>query len=637
VATGCGGGAGGGGGTDTGGGGGGGGGSDSGGGGGAAVEGALFVLDPGCRIPVTVTYAPTAVGDIYGALIVESVRAPQTEEEADRGELPVFLEDPVHWKQIVYLHGEAERKQGALLVRPRSYDFGYVHPDAAEEEEPARIELANLGNGDITLTDLYLSSSCGSEFSIVTGYTPGTVLPEETSTLVEVAYTPTSTDAAYCQLVITSDDPANAEVDVTLTANAGSDPENVPPTVYIRQPDNGYRYSAIRPLRMELNIFDVNQPATSLVCKVKSAVLGEVSIANCAASDESGHVFIDIPAENFTTGTDTLFVTVTDGSQTSAYASVSVLVNSDYPADDDDGDGYGLTGEFIDCDDSNILSYPEAAELYDGQDNDCDNVADEGTEGSDDDGDAYTEVDGDCNDFSDDVYPGAPERGDALDNDCDGKVDEGTSLSDDDGDGFAEVNNDCNDNDPNVGPTAPEVCDGVDNDCDGLRDSADGCVSVDSEPTIIGAAVRPDQNACEEGDVVTIDTRAFDADGDALTYAWSDDCSNTFDNPAAPVVNWTCPEVPSNVSRSKCNIYALVGDGVTQTWAVEPVIVYPNGHGLYEPYTRVVIEERSCSTTGGSPVGSAGYVLGRRRGGPAAAPGAVDARGRRPAGRARSR
>jgi len=564
----------------------------------------VFILDPGCTIPVQVTYTPTQPGEMYGALLVETVQQEQGEDESS--ELPDYLRDPVHWKQMVYLHGESTASQGALVVRPRAYDFGFVHPSDVANMRPARIEVANVGEGDVTLTSAELDSGCDPAYSINYMFPAGTVLEGGASTLVEVAFRPTDTDAAYCQLFIRSDDPANARVDVNFSGNTGTDTKNEPPTVFIRTPQTGFRYNAIRPLRLELNLFDVNQPAPTLVCKVKSAIVQETIIASCTAPDESGHVFVDIPAENFRTGVDTLTVTVTDASQASAYASVSVLVNADYPSDDDDGDGFSPSAETnADCDDHNPLTYPQAAEVFDALDNDCDGVADEGTNGYDDDGDGYAEAQGDCNDYDRNTYPGAPERGDALDNDCDAVVDEGTSLYDDDGDGFAEVNNDCNDSNPNVNPSAREVCDSLDNDCDGLRDSADGCVATDSQPVIVGDALRAEQNACETGDTVRMDVLVFDADGQTPTYQWQDDCDMTFDNAAAPVVNWTCPEVGRGSSGKRCNIYVIAVDpDGNQAWAFDPIEVRPKGFGLYDPYSQLVeATSGGCSALGGSGTG----------------------------------
>ena len=119
---------------------------------------------------------------------------------------------------------------------------------------------------------------------------------------------------------------------------------------------------------------------------------------------------------------------------------------------------------------------------------------------TDDDGDGVTTCDGDCDDTDAEVSPDALEVLDGKDNDCDGEVDEETDLVDDDGDGFAEVDGDCDDTDPEVHPDAVEVWyDGVDGDCDehsdydADRDGQDttavgGLDCDDAEPTTYAGA-----------------------------------------------------------------------------------------------------------------------------------------------------
>jgi hypothetical protein len=89
-----------------------------------------------------------------------------------------------------------------------------------------------------------------------------------------------------------------------------------------------------------------------------------------------------------------------------------------------DGDGDGVTLADGDCNGADALVHPGAAEVDNGYDDDCDGVADDGTDTADGDTDGYAIAEGDCDDTRADVYPGAPELLDARDNDCDLQVDE---------------------------------------------------------------------------------------------------------------------------------------------------------------------------------------------------------------------
>ncbi len=173
---------------------------------------------------------------------------------------------------------------------------------------------------------------------------------------------------------------------------------------------------------------------------------------------------------------------------------------------DVDGDGFGADGQDPqevcggegmamvggDCDDKNPEVHPQAEEVCDGIDNNCDRDVDEGvlrTWFPDRDGDrhgrqdapgiescaapmeGYIDNSDDCDDWDSTVYEGAPQVGDDIDHDCDGFVD-----YDEDGDGRSsflqgEGGSDCNDGDFYVQDPALDIAgDDWDNNCDGAID-----------------------------------------------------------------------------------------------------------------------------------------------------------------------
>ncbi len=200
---------------------------------------------------------------------------------------------------------------------------------------------------------------------------------------------------------------------------------------------------------------------------------------------------------------------------------------------DDDADGYGdphdgqeacerpdgWLADSNDCDDADATVHPDAEEVCDGVDNDCNGVVDDGdgdTWYADTDGDGYGDItaallactqpsghvadDTDCDDGDGAVHPGAEEVCNGVDDDCDGEADGSAATdvsawyADTDGDGYGDPavsqdacdqptgyvddDTDCDDTDARAFPGGTELpYDGVDGDCDGTSDydrDADG-------------------------------------------------------------------------------------------------------------------------------------------------------------------
>lgn len=152
--------------------------------------------------------------------------------------------------------------------------------------------------------------------------------------------------------------------------------------------------------------------------------------------------------------------------------------------EDNDEDGFSSPD---DCDDNNDTIYPDAPELCDGIDNNCNGVVDDitNTYWVDGDGDGfgdpvfpldliacstptgYSDNSDDCDDADATVYTGATELCDGKeDNDCDGVVP--ANEIDNDGDGFSGCEGDCDDSDTTVYPGATDVPENsIDEDCNG--------------------------------------------------------------------------------------------------------------------------------------------------------------------------
>ena len=168
----------------------------------------------------------------------------------------------------------------------------------------------------------------------------------------------------------------------------------------------------------------------------------------------------------------------------------------------------GYVSNNSDCNDANNFVYPNANEICNGIDDDCDTFIDEGVQTTyfaDADGDGfgnalaslmacsppagYVVNATDCNDNNSSIRPGVVEICNNIDDNCNGLIDEGvlnTYYFDGDTDGFGNINltttgcvlpsgyvsnfNDCNDANANVFPNATEICNGIDENCNGAID-----------------------------------------------------------------------------------------------------------------------------------------------------------------------
>ncbi|MDG1478412.1 MAG: MopE-related protein [Myxococcota bacterium] len=134
----------------------------------------------------------------------------------------------------------------------------------------------------------------------------------------------------------------------------------------------------------------------------------------------------------------------------------------------EDLDEDGFSPAEGDCDDGRDTVYPDAEEICDGRDNDCDDEL--GEDEVDEDYDGYLLCSGDCDDLNEAIYPGAEEICDDEDTDCDGVIQD---RLDADSDGYSLCSGDCDDTTAVASPGNPELCDLIDNNCSGDVDDID--------------------------------------------------------------------------------------------------------------------------------------------------------------------
>ncbi|MCB9762182.1 MAG: hypothetical protein H6739_20450 [Alphaproteobacteria bacterium] len=265
---------------------------------------------------------------------------------------------------------------------------------------------------------------------------------------------------------------------------------------------------------------------------------------------------------------------------------------------DNDGDGWPACEE---CDDGDAAINPDALEVCDDVDNDCDGDIDDDDDGVDTSTGAlfYADVDGDgygdpsdvieacdapsgyvsdntdCDDGDAAINPSATEICDGIDNDCDGDVDDddasvdtstgSTWYLDSDSDGYGDAdatldacdqpsgyvadNNDCDDGANAVNPGATEYCDSIDNNCDGTVDedsAADASTwYADADSDTYGDPSSSDVACDQPSGYVSDNTDCDDSDG-AINPAATEVCDGddndcdglTDDDSAADVSTW---------------------------------------------------------------------------------------------------
>ncbi len=231
------------------------------------------------------------------------------------------------------------------------------------------------------------------------------------------------------------------------------------------------------------------------------------------------------------------------------------FVECAYNASTWEGDSSVIGGD--DCNDSDGTVYPDASELCDGLDNDCDNILSDGE--LDDDGDGYVECtidtngwDGnatiiggsDCSDTDASVFI---EQSWYIDTDNDGfGSPDFEAVTCEQPNGYILDDTDCNDEDASVYPNAPELCDGQVNACgntipsDETDDDGDGFVECfidsagwDGSATVIGG------EDCDDADYYEFPGQVWFADTDNDSFGDANSTSLSCEQPYYTTIDST--------------------------------------------------------------------------------------------------
>ena len=290
---------------------------------------------------------------------------------------------------------------------------------------------------------------------------------------------------------------------------------------------------------------------------------------------------------------------------------------------DDDGDGHAGDARSVDaclapldhyaeptdCDDTNAAVHPDAPEVCNGLDDDCDSWVD-----LDDDSldaatleDRYPDVDADG--YGDPAGradgcatdPGTVGNGDDCD-DTDATVSPETLwYADTDGDGYGDPtaavaqceapalhtrdDHDCNDRDPAVHPGVDEVCNGEDDDCDTLVDDDDPSLDLDTTTPFypdldtdgygdataaVSMCVSPSDHVATAGDCDDTDDRLHPGQLDVCGDGLDNDCDGAVPvlcgggqlDASALTAQWTGLVSGDSTGQSVAFVGDVDGDGL---------------------------------------------------------------------------
>lgn len=249
-------------------------------------------LEPGDAATLTLTYTPAA-------------------EESDAG--VVTVGDTTGLTAEVVWSGSGV--VGWLQVAPSALDFGSLLVGETAEQVLA---LTNTGLADVTVGALVIDGDAGFTAAPLSGGVPFTI-PAGSTAVAQVAYTADTLDPAYATLIIGSDDPHAATINVPLSAN--TEAPNNRPVISLLSPADGDTLSIGQAYTLRAYALDVETPSEDLEVTFSSSLQGTLGVVH---PDASGEALLDATATVL--GDDVITATVVDadGADNSDSAAITV-------------------------------------------------------------------------------------------------------------------------------------------------------------------------------------------------------------------------------------------------------------------------------------------------------------------------
>ena len=172
-----------------------------------------FILTPGASQTVMVGFYPSTVG-------------------AKLASLDLTSNDPDEGSVSVSLTGTGSLLEPDITTSPSSHDYGSV---VLGQSASQSFTITNDGTSDLTVSATALSGANAAEFNIDSGAGPFILTPGASQTVM-VGFYPSTVGAKLASLDLTSDDPDEGNVSVSLTGTGSNAP---PPGVSLEQIDTG--------------------------------------------------------------------------------------------------------------------------------------------------------------------------------------------------------------------------------------------------------------------------------------------------------------------------------------------------------------------------------------------------------------